>query len=135
MIDPHNRVLSIIKNKSYQATKTRRKKGAVQDHNEGDFLGELRRKKRREQDWLRERRNSGETELGRPGFVVKSSPGKVWYSLPLLPFSSQRKLSHSGTLVVVGHGGGGWRPQLGLLSSTLGLLSFAYLWITGYSHR
>lgn len=56
------------------------------------------------------------------------------YILPLLrPFAPERKLSHSETLVV--GAGGGWRPQLGLLSSTLGLLSFAYLWITGYSPR
>lgn len=52
----------------------------------------------------------------------------------LLPFSPERKLSRLKTLSG-GWEGGGWRPQLGLLSSTLGLLSFAYLWIIGYSPR
>lgn len=68
----------------------------------------------------------GEMETGAewPGAVVKSSSEMVGHILPLLSLLRE-KLSQWESLGV------GMRLQLGLLSSTLGLLSFASLGLLG----
>lgn len=115
--------------------KTLEEKSAVQSHNEGDFLEELRRKKRREEDW-QGKDQVVEDWAGWPGSVWRLAQER-YVNSTAPAFFLQRGNIPIWSPGFSGDGRGEWRvvATVGPFVSTLGLLSFAYLWITGYSAR